>query len=95
MKKTDSHIRISIFENISVRDSLILQKMKTGSKKFLVKIYSGWSETRGKLARKLKHGVNLSRLIDRENDQYHEVVKDYKTGNVVHECHEPLSQHKK
>jgi len=36
----------------------------------------------------------LSRVIDRENDKYHEVVKDPATCDILHECHEPLSQHR-
>ena len=35
----------------------------------------------------------LSRVIDRENDEYHEIVKNPETGKILHECHEPLSQH--
>ena len=31
--------------------------------------------------------------IDRENDQYQEVVTDPSTGEAVHRCEEPLSQH--
>ncbi len=33
------------------------------------------------------------RLIDRRNDDYHEVITDPETGEKVHECHEPLSKH--
>jgi len=38
--------------------------------------------------------MKLSRVIDRDNDIYHEVVTDPETGEVVHECREPLSQHR-
>ena len=94
-EKTNSDIRISIFETIAVRDSIKLRKFKQGIRKFLVEIISGWFPTKGKLAQKLPGGVNISRVIDREKDEYHEVVKKYETDKVVHECHEPLSQHKK
>ena len=33
------------------------------------------------------------RRIDRDNDWYDEVVVDPETGEIVHECHEPLSVH--
>ena len=33
------------------------------------------------------------RLIDRGNDRYYEKVWDPETGDVIHECDEPLSQH--
>lgn len=34
------------------------------------------------------------RLIDKENDKYVEVVKDRATGEVVHQCKEPLTAHR-
>jgi hypothetical protein len=37
--------------------------------------------------------MQLTRIIDREKDLYKEVVKDPDTGEIVHECEEPLSQH--
>jgi hypothetical protein len=36
----------------------------------------------------------ISRRIDRDNDRYDEVITDAETGEVLHECHEPLSKHK-
>jgi hypothetical protein len=33
------------------------------------------------------------RVIDRENDRYLETVTDPETGEVVHHCEEPLSEH--
>jgi len=95
MKRTNSNIRIFVSETISIRDSMKLRKHKHGIKKFLVEIISGWFPTKGSLARRLPHGVEKSRVVDREKDEYHEVVKDYKTKKVIHECHEPLSKHKK
>ena len=37
--------------------------------------------------------VRVERLIDKYNDIYREVVTDVGSGQVVHECHEPLSEH--
>ena len=37
--------------------------------------------------------VRLRRVVDRERDEYHEVVSDPSTGAVIHQTHEPLSQH--
>ena len=37
--------------------------------------------------------VDKVRRIDRANDVYYEKVVDKKTGEVIHECSEPLSQH--
>lgn len=39
-----------------------------------------------------KH-VHKQRIIDRDNDHYFEQVTDYETGEVIHHCEEPLSQH--
>ena len=47
---------------------------------------SEWSDSLQKM-------VHKERLIDRKNDRYREVVKDTKTGDVIHEVDEPLSQH--
>lgn len=44
---------------------------------------------------KLKNGVREDRTIDRENDEYHQVVRDAKTGKVTHEEHQTLSEHGK
>ncbi len=42
----------------------------------------------------LKRGVNLVRIIDRENNEYHEVVENAETGKIIREVHEPLTQHR-
>jgi hypothetical protein len=43
---------------------------------------------------KLKKGVDIVRIIDREKKEKHHIVTDLATGEVIHEEHEPLSQHK-
>lgn len=43
---------------------------------------------------RLKDGVQEEITIDQEKDEYHQVVKDAKTGQILHEHHEPLSKHK-
>jgi hypothetical protein len=95
LKRTNSDIRIFISETITVRDSIELQKFKQDIKKFVSETIFGWFPTKGKLGEKLSHGVEKSRVVDRENDEYHEIVKDYHTKEIVHECHEPLSEHRK
>ena len=46
------------------------------------------------LYRKTGRWMSLERVVDRENNKYKEVVSDPETGEVVHHCEEPLSQHK-
>ena len=43
---------------------------------------------------RLKKLVDHTRLIDRENDQYSELVVDRESGEVIHSKREPLSNHK-
>lgn len=38
--------------------------------------------------------MKLERIIDREKDQYKEVVIDPETGQIIHQCEEPLSKHR-
>jgi len=45
------------------------------------------------LHRKSGKWMNLERIIDQDNDIYHEVVTNPKTGEVIHECKESLSKH--
>lgn len=37
--------------------------------------------------------VDKTRIIDRENNEYVEIVKDKETGEIIHECKEPLTDH--
>ena len=44
---------------------------------------------------KLKNGVREDMVIDREKGEYHHITKDAKTGEITHEEHERLSEHRK
>lgn len=88
MKNTNSDIRISISETINMRDSFKLRKKSPGFRRFAVETIGGWFSSH-----RYKDGVELSRSLDKEKDEYHEVVKEYKTGKIVHESHEKLSEH--
>lgn len=37
--------------------------------------------------------VNKTRIIDRKNNDYLEIVKDNETGAIIHECNESLTDH--
>ena len=45
------------------------------------------------LFRKIGRWMRLERIIDREKDSYKEIVTNPITGDVIHHCEEPLSQH--
>lgn len=37
--------------------------------------------------------VHKTRIIDREHDRYYEDVEDPESGEKIHHCEEPLSEH--
>ena len=73
------------------RESLELRQKQKGFKKFMKEIISGWFPSRNP---KLKNGVQKERIIDKQQNEYHETVKDERTEKVIREVHEPLSKHR-
>lgn len=61
----------------------------TGKHKWVVELFSGasWS-------RRLQRFVRREMSLDRESDLYFERVIDPANGEVLHECKEPLSDHR-
>jgi len=82
----------SVSETINVRDSFRIRKFVAGIKKFIGEFLGGWFPSGDP---KLSNGVDKSRTIDREKNEYHEVVKRHGTNEVIHEVHEPLNKHQK
>jgi hypothetical protein len=60
----------------------------TSKSNWLAKFYSRpeWHRALGRL-----HDV--SRMFNKRTDEYHEVIHDHETGELVMEVHEPLSEH--
>jgi hypothetical protein len=66
--------------------------------------YKAKSQSKGKpyiegkggddLQRNTGRWMHLQRIIDRARNWYTEVVTDHETGEVVHRCEEPLSEHR-
>lgn len=73
------------------RGSLRARQKRKGFSKFVKEVIQGWFAS---INPKLSKGVEKQRTIDKERDMYDEVVKDARTGETIHETHEPLSQHK-
>ena len=46
------------------------------------------------LYRKMGKWMKLERIIDRAKDLYRKVIIDPETGQVIHKCEEPLSEHR-
>ena len=89
LRRTSNEFRVQIVDTINVRDNIKIKKKANGFKKFASLVISGWFSSRSH-----EGGVEISRSMDKENDQYVEIVKDCKTGKVLHECQEKLSEHR-
>jgi len=77
--------------NIVARVSSKARHKGRGFKKFAKEILQGWFSS---ISPALKKGVYKERIIDKEKDEYHEVVENAETGEIIREVHEPLTQHK-
>jgi len=85
---TKRNYYVSIAETLVARDGLGVKAKRPGDKRPYVEDLAvpEYSRSRGKV-------VHRQRVIDRDNDRYFEKVTDYETGDVIHHCEEPLSQH--
>jgi hypothetical protein len=81
---------IMLRENLKVRESL---KLKSKRPRFglVVKMFQGYKASGDP---KLSEGVDVRMVVDRENNEYHQIVKDNLTGLILHEEHELLTEHK-
>jgi len=79
---------VSIHDGVIVKSELGMKaKHSSGGRPFIEEV------TGDDLYRKTNRWMNLSRVCDREKDLYEEIITDPITGEVVHECIEPLSKH--
>ena len=81
-------LHVNVIEKIQAIDGYALKGKRPGRKKPFIEERSlpDYSRSRDKF-------VHLQRTIDRDNDLYSEKVTDYQTGELIHKCEEPLSQH--
>jgi len=82
---------VGITENVKFYDSLSFKHKKPkkiGRAKIVAEGFNGheFSHSRQKIVAK-------QRLIDRDGDMYSETITDIETGEVIHRCEEPLSEH--
>ncbi len=73
---------------VSFFSTLKIKGKRKGLRKAFIELIRGHDKSR-----KLNRYVEKERIIDRENDQYYEKITDPETGEVIHECKEPLSDH--
>ena len=86
--KTGRNVFVSTTESAVARDGLGMKAKRVGQKKPFVESLSMPSHSH-----KLDKLVHHERLIDRDNNLYHEKVTEYETGNTLHEQTQPLSEH--
>ena len=89
--KTGKDCKVTATDVVGIRGSLRARQKRKGFGKFIKEIIQGWFSSGDP---KLKNGVDIVRIVDREKKEYHHIVKDVATGEVTHEEHEPLEQHK-
>ena len=87
-RSTRRNVFVSIVDSVIARDGIGMKAKRVGQKKPFVESLSFPS-----ISRKLGKLVHHQRVIDRDNDLYHEKVTEYETGTVIHEQKEPLSEH--
>ena len=77
---------IKLDASADLRISLLKHKRGTGRSIFE-------AENKLDLSRKTGRMMNVVRVFDRENNLYLETVTDPKSGEVIHSCCEPLTDH--
>jgi hypothetical protein len=85
---TSRAFEVRMHANILIHTKVAMKAKHPGEKKSFIVEVSG-----SDLYRRMNKWMKLSRVIDRENDYYCEVITDPVTGQIVHECIEPLSKH--
>ena len=89
--KTGKDCKVTATATVGISGSLRARKKQKGVGRFVKEILQGWFPSGSP---KLKKGVDKVRIVDKEKNEYHEVVENAETGEIIHEVHEPLSQHK-
>jgi hypothetical protein len=85
-------VNVELTDEIKLYDSLSFKHKnpnKTGRAKVLAEGFNGYEFSHHR-----KKMVAKERLIDREGYVYREIVTDIETGELIHQCAEPLSKHR-
>ena len=88
-RETPSNLSVEVFEKVRLR-GLFTLKFREAGRKVKAIIRSGWKKSGDP---RLSEGVYEDRIIDRLKNAYHQVVKDARTGTILHEEHEKLTDH--
>ena len=79
---------VSISETVVARDGIGVKAKRAGEKKPYIEDLAVPDYSRN-----LDKVVQRERVIDRDNNRYFEKITDCESGEVIHHCEEPLSQH--
>jgi len=81
---------LTISTTVAVRPGMGAKAKRAGEKRPFIENVAvpDYSRDRGK-------AVHKDRVIDRDNDRYCEKITDYESGDVIHQCEEPLSEHQR
>lgn len=82
---------ISFQERLSIKELIKIKIIREGFG-IVRRIVQGWKSSGDP---KLKNGVHVYMDVNRERNEYHQVVKEHQTENILHEEHEPLTEHGK
>lgn len=81
-------VLITVGDECKTREQVDLAVRSGGGGKPVRKVRSGDSYSHAR-----QKWVELHRDVNRLEDRYSEVVSDPQTGEVIHKCDEPLSEH--
>lgn len=86
--ETKRVVHVSAIESMRVVDGVGMKFKRDGVKKPVLEQFDmpSYSRSRNEYVRRVS-------VIDREDDRYFEKVSVYGTGEVLHHCEEPLSEH--
>jgi len=85
---TQRHYSDTFTDVIVFRDGIRVEAKHAREKRPFIEELAGPDFSRSK-----EKAVQKERIIDRDNDRYTEKVTDYESGETIHHCDEPLSQH--
>jgi hypothetical protein len=92
MSEKGKIIKIEVSDTVIVRESLGLKLFLSRARRFISHSIFGWFPSfRKDLS---PDGVKKIRIIDRKNKRYKEKIVDIKTGRIIRNVDEKLSEHK-
>ena len=89
-KETNNLFKKELTVNSKMNISLMAKQKRPGFG-LVKKFFQGFKPSKDP---KLSDGVDVLMIVDREKNEYHHIVKDNKTGRLIHDEHELLTGHR-